>query len=77
MEKMLKSDFKIKFDQKREIWYVIKTKDELTKNYTNHSIQVTSIIVLTRMRFFSSEIISFSGHKSIQSLSNYRQTQPK
>ena len=33
MEKMLKSDFTIRFDQKQEIWYIIKTKDELTKNH--------------------------------------------
>ena len=157
---MKKSDFKVEFDQKQEIWYVIKTTDELTKNhkeignivsglmpenrddhlcpvrsfrmylehlnlendflwqtplqsinflnpnvwfskqhqgkntlgkfmtqvslncklskmYTNHSICVTGITVLTRLDFTPSEIMSVSGHKSVQSLSNYQRTQPK
>ena len=33
MEKMKKQDFKLLFDQKQEIWYLIKNKDELTKNH--------------------------------------------
>ena len=158
--KMMRSDFKLDFDTKTEHWFVIKTKDELTKNhknieeivsglmsenkddkmcpvrsfrmyvdhlhpdneyfwqtpltkisplkpniwfshqhmgkntlgkfmsevslnchlskmYTNHSIRVTGITVLTRMRFSPSEIMSVSGHKSVQSLTNYQCTQPK
>ena len=49
----------------------------LSKMYTNHSIRVTGITVLTRMKFSSSEIMSVSGHKSVQSLTNYQRTQPK
>ena len=158
MEKMEKNHFKLEYDQKHKMWFVIKNKDELTKNhkeigeivsgimpenkgdrlcpvrsyrkymeklnpdnkflwqlalqnpkdpnilfglqhhgkntlgklmglisekcglsqlYTNHSIRVTGITVLTRMKFSPSEIMSVSGHKSVQSLTNYQRTQPK
>ena len=160
MEKMKTDDFQIEFHTNNELWYVIKKRDELTKNhkdiealesglmlenktdrmcpvrsfrmylqhlnpdnkflwqtplksphpqrpevwyglqhigkntlgkfmtdlsahcnlskiYTNHSIRVTGITVLTRMKFSSSEIMSVSGHKSVQSLTNYQRTQPK
>ena len=50
---------------------------ELSRIYTNHSIRVTGITVLTRMNFSASEIMSVSGHKSVQSLTNYQRTQPK
>ena len=33
MEKMKEDDFKLLFDQKQEIWYLIKNRDELTKNH--------------------------------------------
>ena len=52
-------------------------KCELSKIYKNHSIRVTGITVLIRMKFSPSEIMSVSGHKSVQSLSNYQHTQPK
>ena len=158
MEKMEKNHFKLEFDKKQEVWFVMKSKDELTKNhqeigeiisglmpenrddrmcpvrsyrkymehlnpdnkflwqkplqnpktpdvwyglqyygkntlgkfmgevstncnlsrhYTNHSIRVTGITVLTRMKFSPSEIMSVSGHKSVQSLTNYQRTKPK
>ena len=159
MEKMMKDHFKLEFDMKSEVWYVIKNRDELTKNhkdidhqasgimpqnkddrlcpvrsykmyleklhpnnpylwqvaltkvdpnkpywfglqhqgkhtlgkfmadistqcglskkYTNHSIRVTGITVLTRLKFSASEIMSVSGHKSVQSLTNYQCTQPR
>ena len=157
MEKMQKDHFKLQFDKKQELWYLIKAKDELTKNhkeigeiisgimpenptdrlclirsyriymehlnlqnkflwqtplqnanmekqmiwyglqhlgkntlgsfmtdlsthcklsqkYTNHSICVTGLTVLTRMQFSTSEIMSVLGHKSVQSLTNYQKT---
>ena len=158
MEKMMRDHFKLEFDTKSETWYVIKNRDELTKNhkdvdqkisgimpenkddclcpvrsyqmyieklnpdnpylwqvpltkvdpmkkfwyglqhqgkhtlgkfmtdisthcglskkYTNNSIRVTGITILTRMQFSTSEIMSVSGHKSVQSLTNYQCTQP-
>ena len=33
MEKNKENDFKLLFDQKQEIWYLIKNRDELTKNH--------------------------------------------
>ena len=33
MDKMQKDDFKIEFNQEKETWYVVKVKDELTKNH--------------------------------------------
>ena len=157
IEKMQKTDFKMEYNQERETWYVVKAKDELTKNhrgpeqlvsgfmpenkddrlcpvrsfrmyldhleprntylwqtpsrfpnkknpnifytmahmgkntlgpfmkevskncklsqiYTNHSIWATGITVLTRLKFSASEIMSVSGHKSVQSLANYQRT---
>ena len=160
MEKMLVNDFQLHFNKKKELWYLVKVRDELTKNhqeigdvvsgympenptdklcpiksyrlyvehlntnnkylwkkplqnvnmqkqmiwyglhhigkntlgkfmtevshncglstpYTNHSIHVTGITVLTRMQFSSSEIMAVSGHKSVQSLTNYQKTKSK
>ena len=45
--------------------------------YTNHSIRVIGITVLTRMNFSISEIMLVSEHKSIQYFTNYQHTQPK
>ena len=50
---------------------------KLTKIYTNHSIRVTGITVLTRMNFSNSEIMSITGHKSVQSLTRYQRTQDR
>ena len=46
----------------------------LSMLYTNHSIRVTGITVLTRQNFSNSEIMSVLGHKSVQSLVNYQKT---
>ena len=46
----------------------------LSTMYTNHSIRVTGITVLTRQNFTNSEIMAVSGHKSVQSLVNYQKT---
>ena len=46
----------------------------LSMIYSNHSIRVTGITMLTRMQFSASEIMSISGHKSVQSLANYQKT---
>ena len=50
---------------------------KLSQIYTNHSIRVTGCTVLTRFNFSASEIMSISGHKSIQSLAIYQKTQHK
>ena len=49
----------------------------LSRVYTNHSIRVTGITVLTRQQFSASEIMSITGHKSVQTLTNYQRTQDK
>ena len=50
---------------------------ELSKIYTNHSIRVTGCTVLTHCNFSSSEIMSVSGHKSVQSLAIYQKTKDR
>ena len=55
----------------------ISTNCHLSKMYTNHSIRVTGTTILTRMRFSASEIMSVTGHKSVQSLARYQRTQDK
>ena len=52
----------------------ISKKCDLSQIYTNHSIRVTGCTVLTRCNFSNSEIMSVSGHKSIQSLAIYQKT---
>ena len=49
----------------------------LSQIYTNHCIRVTGASILTRMKFYSSEIMSVTGHKSVQSLAIYQRTQQK
>ena len=49
----------------------------LSRMYTNHSIHVTGCMVLTRLRFSASEIMSVSGHRSVQSLATYQKTTSK
>ena len=50
----------------------------LSQKYTNHSIRVTGCTVLTHCNFSASEIMSVSGHKSVQSLAIYiKKTQHK
>ena len=48
---------------------------KLSKKYTNHSIRVTGVTVLTRQNFAAPEIMSITGHKSVQSLTRYQRTQ--
>ena len=49
----------------------------LSQMYTNHCIRVTGASILTRLKFSSSEIMSVTGHKSVQSLAIYQKTQDK
>ena len=56
---------------------IVSEKCALSKMYTNHSIRVTGITVLTRLNFSSSEIMSVTGHKSVQTLANYQRTQDR
>ena len=49
----------------------------LSQIYTNHCIRVTGASILTRLKFSSSEIMSVTGHKSVQSLAIYQKTQTK
>ena len=49
----------------------------LSRIYTNHSIRATGITVLTRLNYTTSQIMSVSGHKSVQSLAIYQKTAEK
>ena len=44
----------------------------LQKKYTNHCLRVTGTTNLTRCNFTSKQIMSVTGHKSLQSLSMYQ-----
>ena len=44
----------------------------LKQRYTNHSIRVTGITNLTRSHYTPRQVMSITGHKSIQSLSIYQ-----
>ena len=44
----------------------------LEKHYTNHSIRVTGVTGLTRGHYTPRQIMSITGHKSIQSLGIYQ-----
>ena len=44
MEKMKKDHFKIEFDSKTETWYVIKNRDELTKNHRDIDHKISGIM---------------------------------
>ena len=50
----------------------ISTKCDLSKQYTNHCIRVTGATILTRSNFSAKEIMSVTGHKSVQSLTIYQ-----
>ena len=52
----------------------VSKKCGLSKIYTNHSIHVTGVTILTRMKFTASEIMLVTGHKSVQSLARYQRT---
>ena len=49
----------------------------LSMHYHNHSIGVTGIMVLTWQQLSKSEIMSVTGHKSVQSLEVYQCTEKK
>ena len=50
---------------------------ELSRIYTNHSIRSTGITVLTNAKFSNADIMSVSGHKSVQSLIVFQKTDIK
>ena len=81
-----------KFNASKKVWYSkqhmgkntlcsfmkdLSKECNLSQIYHNHSIRSTGITVLTRQEFSSSEIMSVSGHKSVQSLSIYQKTAAK
>ena len=47
------------------------------KGYTNHSLRVSAITNLTRNNFSNKQIMSISGHKSIESLAIYQKVNSK
>ena len=46
----------------------LSTKVRLSKKYTNHDVRVTGCSVLARCNFSDKQIMSITGHKSIESL---------
>ena len=50
---------------------------KLSRRYTNHSIRVTGASILTRCNFNDKEVMSMTGHKSVQSLTIYQRVQDK
>ena len=44
MEKMLKTDFELKFDTKNKEWHFIKVRDELTKNHKEMENLVSGVM---------------------------------
>ena len=79
---------KFKFPKNKEFpWYIIKQvghnthkkfmgdlskKAELSQHYTNHCIRVSGVTNLTRANFTSKQVMSVSGHKSVESLALYQ-----
>ena len=74
-------------DKESNIWYTkahlgkntlgpfmknVSIKCGLSKIYTNHCIHVTAASILTRCNFSSKEIMSVTGHKSVQNLTIYQ-----
>ena len=49
----------------------------LSKIYTNHCIRVTGASILSRCKFNNKEVMSMTGHKSVQSLTIYQRVQEK
>ena len=45
---------------------------DLSKIYTNHSIRATGATILSKSMFNASQVMSVTGHKSVQSLSVYQ-----
>ena len=75
---------KFKWDEK--VWYgptcqnnidqfIMKLCDKMgikDRNYTNHSLRVSGITNFTRNNFSNKQIMSISGHKSMESLAIYQ-----
>ena len=49
----------------------------LSKIYTNHCIRVTGTSILSRCRYIDKEVMSITGHKSVQSLTVYSRVHDK
>ena len=49
----------------------------LSQRYTNHCIRVTGTSILSRCRYNDKEVMSMTGHKSVQSLTVYHRVQDK
>ena len=47
-------------------------KNKLSRIYTNHYVGVTGTTILTRCQFSDKQIMSVTGHKSIESLKIYK-----
>lgn len=45
---------------------------KLSQKYTNHSIRATGASILSKNKFNDAQIMSVTGHKSVQSLSVYQ-----
>ena len=45
----------------------------LSQHYTNHWIRVTGVNNLSRANFSAKQVMSVSGHKSVESLAIYQQ----
>ena len=78
---------KTKFNTNDQVWYTaqkigenklrkflstLSKKCELSTVYTNHSLRVTGITILSRNLFQTKQIMSVSGHKSTSSLAIYQ-----
>ena len=79
---------KNKFPKNKEFpWYITKQvghnthekfmgelckKMDLTKHYTNHCIQVSGVMNLTWVNFTAKQVMSVSGHKSVELLALYQ-----
>ena len=47
-------------------------KADLSQHYTNHCIRVSGVTNLTRANFTAKQVMSVSGHKSVESLALYQ-----
>lgn len=53
----------------------LSTKCQLSMRYTNHCIRVTGITTLRRGKFNEKQVMSVTGHKSLESLAIYQRVQ--
>lgn len=82
----------VKDENNNKIWYTLghiwknplgafmstlSEQAKLSKKYTNHSIRVTGASILTRCKYNDKEVMSMTGHKSVQSLTIYQPVQNK